>query len=127
MDGGSRKAALSEMEELVMWIDALRASNLRVTHSNIKRKAIELAQTSGNEEFGASQGWMEKFLKRNSLSLHRRTTVSQRFPQDLIPKVTSFIIKTRRLRHSKDYPLSSIGNINETPLWAGHARRDHCY
>jgi len=24
---------------------------------------------------------------------------------------------TRRLRHSKDYPLGSIGNMDETPLW----------
>ena len=60
---------------------------------------------------------MEKFFKRNGLSLRRRTTVSQRLPQDLIPKVTSFIMKTRRLRHSKEYPLSYIGNMDETPLW----------
>jgi len=24
---------------------------------------------------------------------------------------------TRRLRHSKNYPLGSIGNMDETPLW----------
>lgn len=118
MDGGGRKAALPDMEEeLLAWIDALRATNLRVTRSSVQRKAIELAQSSGNEEFCASRGWMEKFFKRNSLSLCRRTTVSQRLPQDLIPKVTSFIMKTRRLRHSKDYPLSYIGNMDETPLW----------
>ena len=63
LDGGSRRAALPETEEeLVVWIDALRASNLRVTRNSVQRKAIELAQTSGNEEFGASQGWMEKFV-----------------------------------------------------------------
>ena len=60
---------------------------------------------------------MEKFFKHNSLSLRCRTTVSQRLPQDLIPKVTNFIMKIRRLRHSKDYPLSYIGNMDETPLW----------
>lgn len=26
-------------------------------------------------------------------------------------------MKTRRLRHSKDYPLSYIGNMDETPMW----------
>ena len=30
-------------EELLAWIDALRATNLRVTRSSVQRKAIELA------------------------------------------------------------------------------------
>ena len=56
-------------------------------------------------------------MKRHGFSLRRRTTVSQRLPKDLVPKVTMFIMATRRLRHSKDYPLGSIGNMDETPLW----------
>ena len=28
-----------------------------------------------------------------------------------------FIMATRRLQHSKDYPLGSIGNMDETHLW----------
>ena len=80
MDGGGRKAALPDVEEeLLAWIDALRATNLRVTRSSVQGKAIELTQSRGNEGFVASRGWMEKFFKRNSLSLRRRTTVSQDF------------------------------------------------
>lgn len=56
-------------------------------------------------------------MNRNNLSLRRRTTVSQRLPQDLIDKVTTFVMGTRRLRHHHDYPLASIGNMDETPLW----------
>ena len=118
LDGGGRKAALPDMEEeLVAWIDALRAENLRITHSSVQRRAIELAQASGNEEFGASHGWLEKLFKRNCLSLHRGTTVSQEVPHDPVPKVTSFVMKTRKLRDSNCYALSSIGNMDETPLW----------
>ena len=55
MDGGGCKASLPEMEEeLVVWIDALRASNLRITRISVQRKAIELAQAGDNEEVGAS-------------------------------------------------------------------------
>ena len=71
----------------------------------------------GITDFKASRGWLEKFMKRHCFSLRRRTTVSQRLPKDLVPKVTSFIMGTRRLRHSKKYPLGSIGNMDETPLW----------
>lgn len=72
---------------------------------------------AGATDFRASRGWLEKFMKRHGFSLRRRTTVSQRLPKDLVPKVTMFIMATRRLRHSKDYSLGSIGNMDETPLW----------
>lgn len=66
----------------------------------------------------ASRGWLELFMKRHSMSLRRRTTVSQRLPSDLLPfKVTAFIVNTRRLRILKQYPLSLMGNMDETPLW----------
>ena len=36
--------------------------------------------------------------------------MGQRLPQDLITKVVGFIMSTRRLRRSKNYSLSFIGN-----------------
>ena len=56
-------------------------------------------------------------MKRHGFSLRRRTTVSKRLPKDLVPKVTLFIMATRQLQHLKDYPLGSIGNMDEIPLW----------
>lgn len=41
----------------------------------------------------------------------------QRLPADFIPKVSQFVMTTRKLRHTKKYPLSHIGNMDETPLW----------
>ena len=115
---GGRKVALLDMEEeLVAWIESLRAQNLRVTRSNVQSKALEFAQAQGTEEFHASDGWLQKFLKRHSFSLHRRTTVGQSLPHDLITKVVGFIMSARKRRHSKNYPLSFIGNMDETPLW----------
>ena len=43
--------------------------------------------------------------------------VSQRLPQDLIPKVSSFVLRVRKLRQEHQYPLSVVGNMDETPLW----------
>ena len=88
MDGGGRKARLPDVEVMVMaWIDEMRSGNLRVTCSAIQRKAIELARCEGDTEFTASRGWLEKFFHRHQLSLRRKTSVSQRLPRDLIPKV----------------------------------------
>ena len=117
MEGG-RKAALPDMEEeLVAWIESLRVQNLRVTHSNVRNKALEFAQSRGTEEFHASDGWLQKFLKRHSFSLRRRTTVGQRFPCNLITKLVGFTMSTRKLYHSKNCPLSFIGNMDEMHLW----------
>ena len=70
-----------------------------------------------DDEFTASRGWLEKSLLRHSLSLRRRTTVSQRLAVDLVPKVLSFILNIRRVNINKQYALSLIGNMDETPLW----------
>ena len=101
----------------------MSANRKRSYDAAFKLAAVEDA---GATDFRASRGWLEKFMKRRGFSLCRRTTVSQHLPKDLMPKVTMFIMATRRLRHSKDYPLGSIGNMDETPLWlVRHARFYH--
>ena len=44
LEGGGRKAALPEMEEL---IEECRAKNFRVTRASVCRKAADLAQARG--------------------------------------------------------------------------------
>ena len=56
-------------------------------------------------------------MKRKGFSLRRKTTVSQRLPEELILKVSSFVLKIRRMRLENDYPLAQIGNMDETPVW----------
>ena len=114
--GGGRKAKLPDMEEqLATWITDQRAHNLRVTRSGIQQKALQL--DLGEEEFTASRGWLEKFFRRYNFSLRRRTTVCQKLPQDYVTKIVTFIIRIRKMREMKQYPLASIGNMDETPLW----------
>lgn len=114
--GGGRKAQAPSMEDaLTVWINDQRSLHIRVTRSSIQRKALELYD--GEEAFSASRGWLDNFLRRNGFSLRRRTTVSQRLPQDHITKVSSFVLRIRRLRIQNRYPLAMIGNMDETPLW----------
>ena len=47
LEGGGRKAALPEMEEVVAWIEGYRAKNFRVTRASVRRKAADLAQAQG--------------------------------------------------------------------------------
>ena len=88
LKGGGKKTVLEadKEEELVSWIESLRSQNLCVTRRSIQLKAQEIYAGCHDDEddnFFASRGWLEGFLKHHSFSLHRRTTVSQRLPEEL--------------------------------------------
>ena len=78
-------------------------------------KALELHQD--DDEFTASQGWLEKFMKCHDFTLKRRTTAGQKLLQDHVLKISSYLMRVRKMRHIHKYALSSIGNMDETPLW----------
>ena len=43
--------------------------------------------------------------------------MSQRLPQDMLCKISTFILRVRKMRLLHHYSLSCIGNMDETPLW----------
>ena len=48
--GGGHKTTLPDMkEDLVAWIEGLRAHNWRVTRTSIQSKVLELAQAAGDD------------------------------------------------------------------------------
>ena len=55
----------------------------------MKESAKTVAMQHGDKynDFVASDGWLNRFLLRNDLALRAKTSVSQRLPKDLVPKV----------------------------------------
>ena len=49
--------------------------------------------------------------------LRQKTKISQRLPDDLEEKITSFQSFVIRAKRSKNYSLVNIGNMDETPVW----------
>ena len=112
LPGAGRKPKLPEVkEQLAVWIEHQLAHHLRVTRTMIQQKAIQLH--AGEEEFSASRGWLENFLRHHNFSLRRKTT-SQWLPQDMIAKVSTFVLRVRKMRLLHQYPISCM---DETPLW----------
>ena len=81
------------------WISVRRSSGLRVLRELVMKKAQllyqEMSTSEGilkNEEFKASRGWLEKFIRRNNLSLRRKTSVAQKDSEKLIAKLVSYVI-----------------------------------
>ena len=64
-----------------------------------------------------STGWLNNFMRRNGLSLRRRTTTAQQDPARLTDKIISYILHVRRLPSRFNYHASCIIAMDETPVW----------
>ena len=123
LEGGGRKPMDEGMEEeLLEWIHGRRSRGLRVSRTLIMRKAKyihdERCDASERDLFVASRGWLEKFMRRNGLSLRRRTTVAQHDPARVIDKLISYVLHARRLTSKHKYLASNIIAMDETAVWA---------
>ena len=90
-------------EALLEWIDNRCARSLRVSCKLIMKKTeivyrdITPESNTATEDFKASRGWLCRSLKRNGLSLRRKTSVAQEDPERMVAKLVSYIIQVRRL------------------------------
>lgn len=90
--GGCKIKNLDLEEDLLEWIHERRDNSLRVSRKLIMRKAKAIHTESAGEDiveknsFQANRGWLKKFMKRNYLSLRRRTTRIQQDPANLVDR-----------------------------------------
>ena len=119
LDGAGRKPDNVEMEEeLFGWIAELRPRHLRVSRRMIR---VQTKLLSSDDSFKASRGWLDHFMKRHSLSLRRKTTISQSVPCDVIPKLVSFVLHLRSMQVRHKYLTDSIFTMDETAFgWTCH-------
>ena len=61
-------------EQIVQWVLESRDLQIPIQRKMIQQKALALI-SSNNPQFRASEGWLQKFMKRNSLSLRKHTSV----------------------------------------------------
>ena len=100
-----------DLEEILLeWITLQRSKILRVSRKLIQRKARiyaeEKAATKGQmNDPCPSEGWLEKFMSRNRLSLRLRMTQAQKTPEKIIDKVILYILYARQLKQGNNYRL----------------------
>lgn len=91
-------------KEVRLHVEEERAKGLQVSCEDIQAKARQLAQRDGisRSAFKASRGWVQKFMRRNGLSLRRRTTICQRLPAEYEERLVVFQRYVLQLRRQKD-------------------------
>lgn len=122
LEGGGRKVINDNLDEIILeWIHGQRANGLRVSHKLIMVKAKHLYEQrcpEGEQDlFKATEGWLQKFMLRNGLSLRRKTTTAQQDPHQVIDKLISYILHVCRLLQQRNYHPPCIMPMDETPVW----------
>ena len=116
--GGGRKVKNIDVDrDLFEWFSEKRSEGIRITGKALLTEAKHRFVEAGVLTFKASRGWLQKWMKRHSVSTWEKTTVAQRMPDHVEDKIVSFhrfVIQMRRLR---EYPLSHIGNMDETAVY----------
>ena len=124
LEGGGRKVIDDNLDEIILeWIHrrGRRANGLRVSRKLLMVKAKHLYEErcpEGEQDlFKATEGWLQKFMLRNGLSLRRKTTTAQQDPHRVIDKLISYILHVHRLSQQRNYQPPCIIAMDETPVW----------
>ena len=87
-------------EKLINWVRQQRQKKLRVSGTMIQREALTL---SIDENFKASNGWLEKFSLRHNLVSHRPTTTCQKEPEEYAEKIVDYLLFVEQKRRTFNY------------------------
>ena len=122
LDGGGRRLTDEDIKEnLLEGIFDRRDKGLRVSRNLITIKAKRFQEEKQKNypnmrTLVFSAGWLTQFMKRNELSIRRRTTQAQKTPDHLIDTLSAYTLKVRRLRKRMNHELKNIIAINETTI-----------
>ena len=113
-----------ELEKAIFsWVQELHSKLKPMTRAMIQIKAKTLSQKSpyityypGITESKFSNKWVDGFMTRYKLSNRRRTSVAQKLPEDLQLQQQEFLSFVLYHRIQYNYPLTLMGNMDETPL-----------
>ena len=107
---------MEKEEQLVAWVLEQRDLHLADSIQHIIDQARLIIQPS-TPSFQGTRGWVQKFMRRNNLSLRAKTSIAQMLPAALEEKMAIFIRSVRDVRKELKYPNSMIVNMDETPVY----------
>ena len=116
--GRGRKLFFPDVEKkLVEYVHERRFSGSSISTVEVRLKAFELVKEMyPGSIFKASARWCQLFMKRNDISIRRRTSIAQRLPDDVENKLLDYQKYIINLRKRHEYPISCIANGDQTPL-----------
>ena len=124
IEGAGRKQFSEKLDEAVLeWIHERRGKYIPVSRKLIMRKAVLINEEmvergKSTEAFKANVGWLRHFMKRYGLPLRRKTSMTQKDPDQVIDKLVVFVLNVRRIAMKHPFKASDIIAMDESPIWA---------
>ena len=111
-----RVSCLNSVEsELYEWIKNERTNGACINTSVVKLKAIEIYKKTGtNTNFKASNGWLEKFLKRYGLCSRRVSSSGRELPKNCKKIIELFLQDCSKFN---EVCTSAIYNMDEASIY----------
>ncbi|GBL96508.1 Tigger transposable element-derived protein 4 [Araneus ventricosus] len=107
-----RKSKFDEIEEvLVRWLKHARSQNVPISALILKEKAIEIAEELNIEDFGCSNGWLERFKDRHCLAFKK--ICGEAVEGEAIEDWKNSVLKDILSR----FDASNVFNLDETGLF----------
>ena len=112
-----RKAFFPELEKSLMeYISQRRAGGCAISTVELRLHAIRITrEIDEHTKFKASPKWCFNFMKRNGISISRRTSIAQRLPDTFEDKLLEYQRYILSLRKRQGYPDALIANADQTP------------
>lgn len=117
---GPQTGHFTEIDRRVCdYVTEKRNEGMPIPRAVMQQKALEVATelNIARAEFKASMGWCRRMMRRNGLSLRRRTSLAQRLPADFREKLVNYQRFVIKLRKKHEYPLDQMGNADQTPVF----------
>ena len=116
--GRGRKAELPDVEkELTSIVHERRQAGCAINTVELRIQALKIAKRLYPDiPFKASAKWCYRFMKRNDISVRKRTSIAQRLPEDYETKLIEFQRYVIKMRKRRRYKIGDIANADQTPL-----------
>ena len=102
--------------ELKNWIIDHRKNGTAVSTKmiliEVRRLAIEMSIT----DFAGTTLWCERFMRRNGLCMHTKTTIAQKLPHEYERKIIEFHKYVINMTKKLCFEIGQLGNMDEVPL-----------
>ena len=117
LQGAGRPLKDKDFDEmLINWVRQQRQKKLCVSRAMIQREALTL---SHDENFNASNGWLEKFLLRHNLVSRRSTATCQKEPEEYAEKIVEYLLFVEQRRRTSNH--TYIYAADETAVYLDYS------
>lgn len=99
------------------WIREMRQKGYIIDGNLIKTHALHYANEMGINNFRCSDGWLNRFLKRNRLSLRRVTTSGRDLPSNSVEIIVGFMDGCSYQILANNFDSNRIINMDQTSIY----------